>query len=101
MAAYSLRAMVWICHDLECIHFLAQLNAFPHRDREVTNAAAKGLPYVVRGDMTELRLILGGQLNPDHSWFRQRSDHVVYVMPELQNYRATSRLYPFSEATPT
>ncbi|HFV9295552.1 TPA: cryptochrome/photolyase family protein [Serratia fonticola] len=34
--------------------------------------------------MTELRLILGDQLNPEHSWFRQRSDHVVYVMLELQ-----------------
>ncbi|VXC62905.1 (6-4) photolyase [Enterobacterales bacterium 8AC] len=34
--------------------------------------------------MTELRLILGDQLNPEHSWFRQQSDHIVYVMLELQ-----------------
>ena len=34
--------------------------------------------------MTELRLILGDQLNPEHSWFRQRSDRVVYVMLELR-----------------
>lgn len=34
--------------------------------------------------MTELRLILGDQLNPEHSWFNHPADHVVYVMLELR-----------------
>ena len=31
-----------------------------------------------------LRLILGDQLNPEHSWFRHRHDDVVYVMMEVR-----------------
>lgn len=34
--------------------------------------------------MTQLRLILGDQLNPHHSWFSQIQTDVVYVMLELQ-----------------
>lgn len=34
--------------------------------------------------MTQLRLILGDQLNPQHSWFDQVCGDVVYVMLELQ-----------------
>lgn len=33
--------------------------------------------------MTQLRLILGDQLNPQHSWFDQEHSDVVYVMLEL------------------
>lgn len=33
---------------------------------------------------TTLRLILGDQLNPEHSWFRHRHDDVVYVMMEVR-----------------
>lgn len=33
---------------------------------------------------TTLRLILGDQLNPLHSWFRTRRDDVVYVLMELR-----------------
>jgi deoxyribodipyrimidine photolyase-related protein len=35
--------------------------------------------------MTQLRLLLGDQLNADHSWFRQRSDAVLYVMMEVRS----------------
>jgi len=31
-----------------------------------------------------LRLVLGDQLNPDHSWFREVSADVVYVMMEIR-----------------
>ncbi|MBY5920287.1 cryptochrome/photolyase family protein [Ferrimonas balearica] len=31
-----------------------------------------------------LRLILGDQLNPNHSWFRQRDDGVLYLIAELK-----------------
>jgi deoxyribodipyrimidine photolyase-related protein len=31
-----------------------------------------------------LRLILGDQLNPEHSWFRDRRDDVVYVLMEMR-----------------
>lgn len=34
--------------------------------------------------MTELRLLLGDQLNPQHSWFADCRDDVVYVMLELR-----------------
>ena len=34
--------------------------------------------------MTELRLILGDQLNPHHSWFDTCSPNVIYVMLELR-----------------
>ena len=30
-----------------------------------------------------LRLILGDQLNPQHSWYRQQNDDVVYLIAEL------------------
>jgi deoxyribodipyrimidine photolyase-related protein len=33
--------------------------------------------------MKELRLILGDQLNPSHSWFREVNSEVVYVLAEL------------------
>ncbi|MCS6822556.1 MAG: cryptochrome/photolyase family protein [Microscillaceae bacterium] len=33
--------------------------------------------------MAEVRLILGDQLNPNHSWFKQKNDHVLYVMMEV------------------
>eukprot|EP01034_Spumella_vulgaris_P039078 gene39078-48265_t len=33
---------------------------------------------------TTLRLILGDQLNPEHSWFRHRHDDVLYVMMEVR-----------------
>jgi deoxyribodipyrimidine photolyase-like uncharacterized protein len=33
--------------------------------------------------MTTLRLILGDQLNPSHSWFATRDDDVVYVLMEI------------------
>ena len=29
--------------------------------------------------MTTLRLILGDQLNPDHSWYRQVDEDVVFA----------------------
>jgi len=32
----------------------------------------------------QLRLILGDQLNPNHSWFQQANDHVLYVMLEIK-----------------
>ena len=31
-----------------------------------------------------LRLILGDQLNTEHSWFRQQEDHVCYLMAEIR-----------------
>ena len=31
-----------------------------------------------------LRLILGDQLNPGHSWFTQIDPHVVYVLMEVR-----------------
>ncbi|WP_204377573.1 cryptochrome/photolyase family protein [Aquitalea magnusonii] len=34
--------------------------------------------------MTTLRLILGDQLNPRHSWFSRVDDHVVYLLLELR-----------------
>ena len=33
---------------------------------------------------TTLRLILGDQLNPQHSWFQERRDDVVYLFMELR-----------------
>lgn len=30
-----------------------------------------------------LRLVLGDQLNPAHSWFRKKDEHVLYVIAEL------------------
>lgn len=32
----------------------------------------------------EVRLILGDQLNASHSWFRQKREHVLYVMIEMR-----------------
>ena len=34
--------------------------------------------------MKTLRLILGDQLNPDHSWFREVRKDIVYVMAEMR-----------------
>ncbi|MDX5363961.1 MAG: cryptochrome/photolyase family protein, partial [Pseudazoarcus pumilus] len=34
--------------------------------------------------MTTLRLILGDQLNPQHSWFATPHDDVVYVLMEVR-----------------
>jgi len=34
--------------------------------------------------MTTLRLILGDQLNPDHSWYRQVDEDVVHVLMEVR-----------------
>lgn len=34
--------------------------------------------------MTRLRLLLGDQLNPDHSWFHTRCDRTVYVLMEVR-----------------
>lgn len=34
--------------------------------------------------MTMLRLILGDQLNPEHSWFSARDNDVVYVLMEMR-----------------
>ena len=34
--------------------------------------------------MTILRLILGDQLNPEHSWFATRDDDIVYVLMEIR-----------------
>ncbi len=34
--------------------------------------------------MTTLRLILGDQLNPGHSWFATTSPDVVYVLMEIR-----------------
>ncbi|WP_299529393.1 cryptochrome/photolyase family protein [Ulvibacterium sp.] len=34
--------------------------------------------------MKLLRLILGDQLNPEHSWFNQTDDSIVYLMAELR-----------------
>ena len=34
--------------------------------------------------MKILRLILGDQLNSQHSWFRQRSDDILYLMMEMR-----------------
>jgi deoxyribodipyrimidine photolyase-related protein len=34
--------------------------------------------------MTTLRLILGDQLNPDHSWYRQVDEDVVHVLMEVK-----------------
>ncbi len=31
-----------------------------------------------------LRLILGDQLNPRHSWFRKTDDRVIYVLMEVR-----------------
>ncbi|WP_075181740.1 cryptochrome/photolyase family protein [Pantoea sp. 1.19] len=38
--------------------------------------------------MTELRLILGDQLNPQHSWFSRRDKRVIYLLLELQQETA-------------
>jgi deoxyribodipyrimidine photolyase-related protein len=35
--------------------------------------------------MRVLRLILGDQLNHQHSWFQSQSDHILYVMMELRS----------------
>ena len=32
----------------------------------------------------EVRLILGDQLNSEHSWFDQVNSHVIYVMFEMR-----------------
>ena len=34
--------------------------------------------------MTTLRLILGDQLDPQHSWFSAPDDEVVYVLMEVR-----------------
>ena len=34
--------------------------------------------------MTTLRLILGDQLNPDHSWYRQVDEDVIHVLMEVK-----------------
>nr|WP_086938609.1 cryptochrome/photolyase family protein [Thaumasiovibrio occultus] len=34
--------------------------------------------------MKRLRLILGDQLNASHSWFRERSDEVIYLVAEMR-----------------
>ena len=31
-----------------------------------------------------LRLILGDQLNSEHSWFQQKEEHVCYLMAEIR-----------------
>ncbi|MFN3329968.1 MAG: cryptochrome/photolyase family protein, partial [Pyrinomonadaceae bacterium] len=31
-----------------------------------------------------LRLILGDQLNPQHSWFRERNEKILYCMMEVR-----------------
>ena len=41
------------------------------------------IPKKKRGQFKEVRLILGEQLNPKHSWFKQ-NDAVLYVMFEMQ-----------------
>lgn len=33
---------------------------------------------------TELRLVLGDQLNAQHSWFQHVDKHVIYVMMEVR-----------------
>jgi deoxyribodipyrimidine photolyase-related protein len=33
--------------------------------------------------MKTLRLILGDQLNPNHSWYQKKDDNVIYVMMEI------------------
>jgi deoxyribodipyrimidine photolyase-related protein len=33
---------------------------------------------------TTLRLILGDQLNPRHTWFEQQRDDVLYVLMEMR-----------------
>ena len=34
--------------------------------------------------MKTLRLILGDQLNPNHSWFKNVDDEIVYVLMEVK-----------------
>tara|TARA_B100000700_G_scaffold331174_1_gene462057 strand:+ start:2828 stop:4384 length:1557 start_codon:yes stop_codon:yes gene_type:complete len=34
--------------------------------------------------ITEIRLVLGDQLNAKHSWWREKQDHVLYVMMEMR-----------------
>lgn len=41
-------------------------------------------PQRTAADMIQLRLILGDQLNPRHSWFEGVHDEVVYVMMEIR-----------------
>jgi len=38
--------------------------------------------YNFRRMIKELRLILGDQLNENHSWFQNKSDEILYVMVE-------------------
>ena len=35
-------------------------------------------------DMKTLRLLLGDQLNPEHSWFKTVREDVVYIMAEMR-----------------
>ena len=42
-------------------------------------------PSTARKDGPILRLVLGDQLNPDHSWFSQIRHDVVYVMMEVRS----------------
>ena len=34
--------------------------------------------------MKRLRLLLGDQLNSEHSWFRETSDDTIYLMAEMR-----------------
>ncbi|MFM8490721.1 MAG: cryptochrome/photolyase family protein, partial [Candidatus Methylopumilus sp.] len=34
--------------------------------------------------MKTLRLILGDQLNPNHSWFKNTNDDIYYVLMEVK-----------------
>ncbi|MES2578549.1 MAG: cryptochrome/photolyase family protein, partial [Bacteroidota bacterium] len=34
--------------------------------------------------MTKLRLILGDQLNLEHSWFQENDDNTIYVLAEMR-----------------
>ncbi len=42
------------------------------------------MTQMTKSSFKELRLILGDQLNMEHSWYRNRSDDVLYVMMEIR-----------------
>lgn len=50
------------------------------------NMNQKAVPQVVHpGPLREIRLILGDQLNRNHSWFQSRRPDVLYVMMECRS----------------
>lgn len=45
---------------------------------------SKGMKHVATGQIGKLRLILGDQLNSEHSWYRKPDADVLYIVAELR-----------------